>query len=164
MATDANLRGVYIPIITPFDEDGSVAIDALERLCREYLDAGAAGIVALGTTGESTALDTDEKHAVIDACSNVCAERSAQLIVGAGTNNTRTTRQAVKELAGTSALLVRRHDGLNWAVLFNTRNSEGEPLAKVIDPLLHKAANQVQRWPEADQFQSFGPPTPNGSK
>ena len=31
MATDANLRGVYIPIITPFADDGSVAIDAVER-------------------------------------------------------------------------------------------------------------------------------------
>ncbi|HKH25927.1 MAG TPA: 4-hydroxy-tetrahydrodipicolinate synthase [Acidimicrobiia bacterium] len=105
MATDANLRGVYIPIITPFAEDGSVAIDALQRLCHEYLDAGAAGIVALGTTGESTALDADEKRAVIDACARICAERSSQLIVGAGTNNTRTTRQAVKELAGTPALV-----------------------------------------------------------
>jgi 4-hydroxy-tetrahydrodipicolinate synthase len=105
MATDANLRGVYIPIVTPFAEDGSVAIDALERLCHEYLDGGAAGIVALGTTGESTALDAGEKRAVIDACSKVCAERSSQLIVGAGTNNTRSTRQAVKELAGTPALI-----------------------------------------------------------
>jgi 4-hydroxy-tetrahydrodipicolinate synthase len=105
MATDANLRGGYVPIITPFAADGSVAIDALERLCREFLDAGAAGIVALGTTGESTALDADEKHAVIAACSRVCEERSAQLIVGAGTNNTRTTRQAVQELAGTPALV-----------------------------------------------------------
>lgn len=105
MATDASLRGVYIPVITPFAADGSVATDALQRLCHEYLDAGSAGIVALGTTGESTALDADEKHAVIDACSRVCAERSAQLIVGAGTNNTRTTRQAVEELAGTPALV-----------------------------------------------------------
>jgi 4-hydroxy-tetrahydrodipicolinate synthase len=105
MATDANLRGLYVPVITPFAADGSVAIDALQRLCHEYLDAGAAGIVALGTTGESTALDHDEKRAVIDACSGVCAERSAQLIVGAGTNSTRTTRQAVKELAGTPALV-----------------------------------------------------------
>jgi 4-hydroxy-tetrahydrodipicolinate synthase len=105
MATDANLRGVYVPIITPFAEDASVATDALQRLCHEYLDAGGAGIVALGTTGESTALDADEKRTVIDACSKVCAERSAQLIVGAGTNNTRTTRQAVKELAGTPALV-----------------------------------------------------------
>lgn len=105
MATDANLRGVYIPIITPFAADGAVEVDALEGLCHEYLDAGAAGIVALGTTGESTALDADEKRAVISACSKVCAEQSAQLIVGAGTNNTRTTRQAVKELAGTPALV-----------------------------------------------------------
>jgi 4-hydroxy-tetrahydrodipicolinate synthase len=105
MATDANLRGVYIPIITPFAPDGSVAIDAVERLCHEYLDAGAAGIVALGTTGESTALDRDEKHAVIDACSRVCTERSAQLVVGAGTNNTRATRRAVEELADTPALV-----------------------------------------------------------
>jgi 4-hydroxy-tetrahydrodipicolinate synthase len=105
MATDANLRGVYVPVITPFAEDGSVAIGALERLCREYLDAGAAGIVALGTTGESTALDADEKHAVIDGCARVCVERSAQLIVGAGTNNTRTTCQAVKDLEGTPALV-----------------------------------------------------------
>jgi 4-hydroxy-tetrahydrodipicolinate synthase len=105
MATDANLRGLYVPLITPFAEDGSVATDALQRLCHQYIDAGAAGIVALGTTGESTALDADEKRAVVDACSDVCAERSAQLIVGAGTNNTRTTRQAVKELAGTPALV-----------------------------------------------------------
>ena len=105
MATDANLRGVYIPVITPFAEDGLVAVDALEHLCRDYLDAGAAGIVALGTTGEPTALDADEKHAAIAACSRVCAEQSAQLIVGAGTNNTRTTRQAVEELTGTPALV-----------------------------------------------------------
>jgi 4-hydroxy-tetrahydrodipicolinate synthase len=105
MATDVNLRGLYVPVITPLAADDSVAIDALQQLCHEYLDAGAAGIVALGTTGESTALDADERRTVIDACSQVCAERSAQLIVGAGTNSTRTTRQAVKELAGTPALV-----------------------------------------------------------
>jgi 4-hydroxy-tetrahydrodipicolinate synthase len=98
------VRGVYIPLVTPFAEDGSVALDAIERLAREYLDAGAAGIVALGTTGESTALDAGEKHAVIAACANLCAERSAQLIVGAGTNNTKTTIAAVRELEGTPAL------------------------------------------------------------
>jgi 4-hydroxy-tetrahydrodipicolinate synthase len=104
MATDAHLRGVYLPVITPFARDGSVAIDALEDLCRSSLDAGAAGIVALGTTGESTALDADEKRAVIEACANVCADRSAQLVVGAGTNNTQTTKRAVEDLAGTPAL------------------------------------------------------------
>lgn len=103
MPSDVTLRGVYIPVITPFASDGSVALDAVERLCHEYLDAGVTGIVALGTTGESTALDVDEKRSVIETCSRVCAERDAQLIVGAGTNSTRTTRQAVKELQTTAA-------------------------------------------------------------
>jgi 4-hydroxy-tetrahydrodipicolinate synthase len=98
------LRGVYLPLITPFDGSGEVAVDAIERLSHEYLDAGATGIVALGTTGESTALDASEKQAVIDACSRVCVERDAQLIVGAGTNSTRTTIAGVQALAGTPAL------------------------------------------------------------
>ncbi len=103
MPSDVALRGVYVPVITPFASDGSVALDALEQLCRDYLDAGVTGIVALGTTGESTALDVDEKRSVVETCARVCAERDAQLIVGAGTNSTRTTRQAVKELATTPA-------------------------------------------------------------
>ncbi len=103
------LRGVYIPLITPFAADGSVALDAIERLCHEYVDAGAAGIVALGTTGESTAVDADERQAIIDACSRACVERGAQLIVGAGTNNTRTTVTAVealRDIAGLTATLI----------------------------------------------------------
>jgi 4-hydroxy-tetrahydrodipicolinate synthase len=104
MANEVQLRGVYIPLITPFAADGSVALDAVTLLCHEYLDAGAAGIVALGTTGEATSLTADEKRAVIDACAMVCSERAAQLIVGAGTNNTAATVAAVEALAGTPAL------------------------------------------------------------
>jgi 4-hydroxy-tetrahydrodipicolinate synthase len=104
MDSGLRLRGLYVPLITPFAADGSVALDAVTLLCHEYLDAGATGIVALGTTGESTALDAAEKRAVIDACATVCSERSAQLIVGAGSNNTATTVAAVEALAGTPAL------------------------------------------------------------
>ncbi|MBD0675065.1 serine hydrolase domain-containing protein [Streptomyces sp. CBMA156] len=49
------LTGIHIPLITPFAADGSVALDALEKLAHEVLDAGAAGLVALGTTGEPAA-------------------------------------------------------------------------------------------------------------
>jgi 4-hydroxy-tetrahydrodipicolinate synthase len=98
------LEGVYVPLITPFAADGSVALDAVDRLCHEYLEAGAAGIVALGTTGESSALDASEQRGVIDTCARVCAERSSQLIVGAGTNSTAKTVAAVEALAGTPAL------------------------------------------------------------
>jgi 4-hydroxy-tetrahydrodipicolinate synthase len=104
MSADLQLRGVYIPLVTPFTDDGSVALDAVTLLCHEYLDAGASGIVALGTTGEATALTAEEKRAVIDACATVCTERSAQLIVGCGTNNTAATISAAEALAGTPAL------------------------------------------------------------
>jgi N-acyl-D-amino-acid deacylase len=52
-------------------------------------------------------------------------------------------------LPGTSTLLVRRHDGLAWAVLFNTRNAkDGQVPARLIDPLLHVAADAVTDWPD----------------
>jgi N-acyl-D-amino-acid deacylase len=51
-------------------------------------------------------------------------------------------------LDGTSTLLVRRHDGLTWAVLFNTREGAGEDEpAGAIDPLVHEAADAVKNWP-----------------
>lgn len=104
MTSELELRGVYVPLVTPFAADGSVALEAIEQLCREYLAAGAVGIVALGTTGEASALDAAEKRAVVDTCARVCAERHAPLIVGAGTNSTRATVDAVQSLAGTPAL------------------------------------------------------------
>jgi len=61
-------------------------------------------------------------------------------------------------LPGTSSLLVRRHDGLNWAVLFNQRKDPSGLSYGDIDPALHRAANRVQGWPEDDLFPTlFGP-------
>jgi len=54
-------------------------------------------------------------------------------------------------LGGSSSLLVRRHDGLDWAVLLNmTRTTKGVILANAIDPLVHRAAAAVTAWPETD--------------
>jgi 4-hydroxy-tetrahydrodipicolinate synthase len=106
MASDLHCNGVWIPLITPFDATGAVDIEAVERLCHEYLADGVAGIIALGTTGEAPALDADEKRAVIDACARVCEARCAPLIVGTGTNNTRSTIAATAALAGVSESIV----------------------------------------------------------
>ncbi len=57
---------------------------------------------------------------------------------------------------GTSTLLVRRHDGVGWVVLFNARSGkDGRDLSRIIDPLLHEAANAVERWPEGDLFERY---------
>jgi N-acyl-D-amino-acid deacylase len=59
-------------------------------------------------------------------------------------------------IPGTSTLLVRRFDGLNWAVLFNTEaNADGKTLSGLIDGPMHTAAGAVKKWPEADLFDKF---------
>ncbi|MFI5608684.1 dihydrodipicolinate synthase family protein [Amycolatopsis sp. NPDC051903] len=77
------LHGILVPLITPFDEGGRVAVDALEKLAHEVLEDGATGLVALGTTGEPGSLDAVEKELVVEVCAGVCREHDAALVVGA---------------------------------------------------------------------------------
>jgi N-acyl-D-amino-acid deacylase len=59
-------------------------------------------------------------------------------------------------IPGASSLLVRRHDGLDWAVLFNTdAGPHGKDLGHAIDPLVHQAVDQVKTWPDIDWFPRF---------
>lgn len=59
-------------------------------------------------------------------------------------------------IPGTSSLLVRRHDGLNWAVLFNTdANADGKTLSNLVDGPMHEAADEVKTWPDIDLFEKF---------
>ncbi|MYT33746.1 4-hydroxy-tetrahydrodipicolinate synthase [Streptomyces sp. SID8354] len=94
------LHGIYVPLVTPFAEDGAVALHALEVLARSVLAEGAAGLVALGTTGEPATLSPDEKRQVVKVCARVCREHGARLIVGAGGSDTRQSAAALTELAG----------------------------------------------------------------
>ncbi|GII52132.1 4-hydroxy-tetrahydrodipicolinate synthase [Planotetraspora thailandica] len=91
--------GVHVPLVTPFTAAGDVAEDALEELAQAVLDAGATGLVALGTTAEASTLDRDEKRIVVETCVRVCRERGATLTIGAGTNDTRASAAALSELA-----------------------------------------------------------------
>jgi len=60
-------------------------------------------------------------------------------------------------LDGTSTIMVRRHDGTDWAVLFNTdRSQDGQVLSNKIDPLVHAAADAVKSWPTQDLLGSDG--------
>ncbi|GAA2870502.1 dihydrodipicolinate synthase family protein [Nonomuraea rubra] len=95
------LRGIHVPLVTPFDESGEVAVDTIEKLGRQVLDQGAAGLVALGTTGEVAALDPAERARVIEACARLCAERQALLTVGVTGGDTRSTARALRELPPT---------------------------------------------------------------
>jgi 4-hydroxy-tetrahydrodipicolinate synthase len=95
---DLSLAGLYVPLVTPFTADGDLAPKCLERLAHSVIDDGAAGVVALGTTGEPATLTAEERRTVLDICARVCRERSATLIAGAGSNDTRASATALAEL------------------------------------------------------------------
>ena len=99
MAQRSSLHGILVPLVTPFAADGQIAAGALETLAHEVLDAGATGIVALGTTAEAATLSPAEKQAVTGLCAGVCEERGAALIVGAGSSDTRASAAALAGLA-----------------------------------------------------------------
>ncbi len=58
-------------------------------------------------------------------------------------------------LPGTASLLVRRHDGLSWAVLFNRRSNDRALPDGAIDSALHRAADATGEWPAEDLFERF---------
>lgn len=59
-------------------------------------------------------------------------------------------------LDGTSTLLVRRWDGLDWAVFFNARkDTKGEELAAAVDALVHQAVDKVKAWPSGGLISKY---------
>ena len=72
--------GIWVPLITPFTQDGKVDLSTLRNLIAQLRDSGIAGVVAFGTTGEPAALSDDEKQRVL-AC---IVQESGSLPVIAG--------------------------------------------------------------------------------
>jgi 4-hydroxy-tetrahydrodipicolinate synthase len=99
-----SLQGIFVPLITPFDENDRVDVGALERLADRCLSRGAAGIVALGTTGEASTLSASERDEVVLCCAEVCRSHRRPLVVGAGSNNTLETAREVDRRAGTAGI------------------------------------------------------------
>ena len=93
-----SLTGLFVPLVTPFTPTDELASDALESLAHAVLDGGATGIVALGTTGEPATLTAAERRRVVDISADVCAQRGAQLIVGAGSNATAASADLLADL------------------------------------------------------------------
>ncbi len=108
MDTRTDFGHMFVPMVTPLTNDGSVAVDEVESLVHRFADAGAAGIVALGTTGEPATLRDDERHVVRTVVARACAERSLHCCVGAGTNDTQRSQVEIARAAddGAQSVLV----------------------------------------------------------
>lgn len=102
-----DFSGVYTALATPF-RDGKVDYAALEKLIESQIAGGVAGIVPVGTTGESPTLDYEEHGKVIEFAIK-CANKRCKVIAGTGANSTaeaiRLTAEA-RELGADATLQV----------------------------------------------------------
>jgi len=102
-----NLSGLFLPITTPFTQDGNLDPDGLVKNLAKWNDTGIAGYVVLGSTGERVNLDEREYVQVIETAQKA-VPATFQFIAGAGQQSTRGTIDEIKRAtrAGAEAVLV----------------------------------------------------------
>jgi len=76
-----NIEGVLVPVVTPFNANGSVDYSALATVLDSLIEAGVSGIVACGTTGEYYTFSDEERRNVMAFIADKVAGR-ALLIAG----------------------------------------------------------------------------------
>jgi 4-hydroxy-tetrahydrodipicolinate synthase len=94
MSVRDQLTGTGVALVTPFNEDGSVDFNSLEKLVDFVIDGGVNYVVTLGTTGETPTLSKEEKKDIINQTFQFVAGR-VPVVVGIGGNN---TNEVVKEI------------------------------------------------------------------
>ena len=101
-----SLGRLFTAMITPFAANGDADVDEAVRVARYLVERGNDGVVVAGTTGESAALETDEKLALFGAIKGALGN-GGTVIAGTTGNNTRhsveLTREAEK--TGVDAIL-----------------------------------------------------------
>ena len=75
--------GIYVPIVTPFDEAGQINVEELRSLVGFMLESGVSGIVAAGTTGEGYSFSFDERRLVLKTIVN-CVDGAVPVLAGVG--------------------------------------------------------------------------------
>lgn len=91
---------VLTAMVTPFDDNGALDLDAAAELARWLQDHGNDGLVVAGTTGEAPTLSESEK---LDLWRAVSEAVTIPVVAGTGSNNTAETVELTAKAAGTGA-------------------------------------------------------------
>jgi len=84
--TSIPIRGVLVPLLTPFNDDMTVATDLYVAHAQRVLEQGCAGLVPFGTTGEALSVGIDERIAAVRALVDAGID-PAKMIPGTGLSN-----------------------------------------------------------------------------
>jgi 4-hydroxy-tetrahydrodipicolinate synthase len=94
-------------MITPFRPDGSLDLEAAQKVATGLVDQGNDALIINGTTGEAPTTSDAEKVELVRAVLAAVGDR-AQVLAGVGSNNTAHSVESAKaaEAAGADGLLV----------------------------------------------------------
>ena len=113
------LTGSLVAIVTPMTKGGSLDLPALGKLIDFHVANGTAGIVVVGTTGESPTVDVEEHCLLIKAA---VAEAKGRIPVVAGTG-ANSTAEAIALTA--YAKEAGAHSALSVVPYYNKPTQEG---------------------------------------
>ncbi|MEC4053328.1 4-hydroxy-tetrahydrodipicolinate synthase [Myroides odoratimimus] len=101
-----SLIGTGVALVTPFNSDFSVDVEALQNLVEFTIARGVEYLVVLGTTGESATLSKEEKQLVKRTVIKANKKR-LPLVLGVGGNNTHAVLEELTQenLEGFDAIL-----------------------------------------------------------
>ena len=88
-------KGTGVALVTPFNENGKVDYNGLQKLVEFQINNGTNYLVVQGTTGESVTLTNDEKIAVLDYIIEINAGK-LPILLGVGGNSTSDVCQKIK--------------------------------------------------------------------
>lgn len=100
------LRGSYVPLVTPFRRS-HIDLDVFASLARHQADAGSAGLVVTGTSGEPSVLTIEERVRLYETAVRAVDGR-VPVVAATGTQSLRETVELTRhaEKAGVRAVLV----------------------------------------------------------
>ena len=100
-------EGIYVPNVTPFDNEGNIMFDALGTLLDFWVAEGVSGVVVNASTGEGPYLAREEKMQVIEYAIDKIDGR-AMVYAGTAAMSTRDTIEYTRDAkeAGAEAALV----------------------------------------------------------
>ena len=101
------VKGVIVPPLTPFDENGKIDEAAIKRLVDFLVERGIHGLFPGGTTGEGPLLDISERHQLAEVFVQA-ADGRVPVIVHTGAISTQATLELTRhaQLSGAQAAAI----------------------------------------------------------
>ncbi len=88
------LEGIIPALVTPFDENGDVSYDALERHVNFLMESGVDALYPLGTTGEFPLMEPKEREEVAKRVIDLAGEK-VPVVIQVGDDNPRITTSLI---------------------------------------------------------------------